>query len=619
MSDIDEVKARVNIADVIGKRVTLKKAGRSFKALCPFHSEKTPSFIVSPERQTFKCFGCGKGGSVIDFVMEYEHVDFVEALATLADLAGVKLERRPSDSPEAKLKQRLYEVNHLASEYYHYILTKHRLGEKARAYLKNRGVTDKSLKTFTLGYAPHSWDALLSFLQKKGYDESLLDQAGLVIRRQAFAPSGSAKLTVEVSGRGETGDRRQGYYDRFRGRVMFTLKDHRENVVGFSGRLLDPEAREVKYINSSETPVYSKSNVLYGLDVTKDAIQKVGEAVIVEGEFDVISSFQAGIANVVAIKGSALTDKHVRLLKRFTDRLVFALDSDIAGDSASRRGIELADAAGLDLRVVTLPQGKDPDEAVRTSPGLFKKAIKEAVPVYDYLISSALSRFDTATSYGKRKASDELLPVFTAMDNPVVQAHYVKKLAEALDVSEASVTDGMRKISAPGTGKSAQAEELKRTASRPEKLETYVLALLLQGKTAEYLEELHEYIEVSDFTKQAVRTILERLVKFLEKERVFLLKDFADSLSAELTPTLDEAYLWDLSDFVDDTEKYTREWTAALRELRRVILKSKIRGHTRAIQESARKGTDEGEKNITRLQKELKEFTIAVATLDKSS
>jgi DNA primase len=607
MSDIDEIKARINIADVIGKHVTLKKAGRNFKALCPFHSEKTPSFIVSPERQMFKCFGCGKGGSVIDFVMEYEHVDFVEALESLADMAGVKLERRPADSPEAKLKQKIYEANHLASEYYRFILTKHASGDRARRYLKKRGVTDKIIETFALGYAPHSWDNLHTYLRKKGYDEGLLEQAGLVIRRQ------------------ETGDRGQGFYDRFRGRIMFTLKDHRGNVVGFSGRLLDPDGKdlpagrqEAKYINTSETPVYIKSNVLYGLDITKEAIKKAEEAIIVEGEFDVISPFQEGVANVVAIKGSALTDGHVRLLKRFTDRLVFALDSDIAGDTASRRGIEIADAAGMDMRVVTLPEGKDPDDAVRANAGNFKKAVKEAVPVYDYFIASAKSRFDIATSYGKRKASDELLPVLAKIENPVVQAHYVKKLAEALDVSETSVTDGMRKATGVTSKRADTDEAPKKNLSRPEKLETYVLALILQGKTAEWLEELREHVAAGDFAQPAVRTIFSHLETFVRGKRVFLLKDFADSLPQELTPTLDDAYLWDMSELADDEETFVREWTVALKELRRAILKRKMREFNRQIGESARKAGNESERTIARLQKELKDCSLLLAGLDKS-
>lgn len=578
MTDIDEVKTRLNIVDVIGKRVSLKKAGRHFKALCPFHNERTPSFIVSPERQMWKCFGCGRGGSVIDFVMEYEHVDFVEALTTLAELAGVKLTRRAPEGPEAILKQKIYEVNHLASEYYHYLLTKHTVGEGARTYLKNRGISDKSIKTFHLGYSPNNWHALTEFLKKKGYDEGLMEKAGLVTRG----------------------------HDMFRGRIMFTLKDHRGNVVGFSGRLLDPDAKEAKYINTSETPVYTKGNVLYGLDVTRTEIAHQNEAILMEGEFDVISSFQEGVSNVVAIKGSALTEPHVNLLRRFTDRLVFALDSDIAGDAASRRGIEIADRAGLDIRVVTMPQGKDPDEAVRENLGLFKKAIKEAVPVYDYFLSSAIKRFDITTAYGKKKASEELLPILSKIENTIVQGHYIKKLATVFDVSPAIIEDGIKKAAKDKESsfvKQEQKGNLGLGQSRREKLELYVLALLLQGKTRELYEDMKEGVVEQDFSLQGARETVHRLGSYLPKHRIFLIGDFADTLPKELIPVLDSAFLWDISGFSDDSERFAKEWESALHALRREVIRANIA-----------ELTSRGEPS-----EELKTLTSKLRDLEKSS
>lgn len=585
MGDIDEVKTRTDIISIISARVTLKKAGRHWKALCPFHSEKTPSFIVSPERQSWKCFGCGKGGSVIDFVMESERVDFVEALETLAEKAGVKLERRLADTPESKLKEKILTANHLASEYYHYLLTKHAIGEKARVYLKTRGVTDKTMKTFSLGYSPNSWDGLLKYLKKKGYDENILTQAGLIVASN------------------------RGGYDRFRGRVMFTLKDHRGNVVGFSGRLLDPDAKEAKYINTSETLVYSKSNVLYGLDVTKAEIQKEDEAIVMEGEFDVISSFQAGVGNVVAIKGSALTEGHVNLLRRFADRLVLALDSDIAGDAAARRGIEIADRAGLDLRVATMSTGKDPDDAARENPGLFKKALKAAEPIYDYFIASAIARYDAKDSFGKRKISDELLPVITKIDNPIVQGHYVKKLAATLGVSEDAVGDGMRKFArTQSVGRKehsrGEKEESGKVRGREENLELYVLAILLQGKTVELFEELQETIAIADFTVSAIRQIFEHIGRYLKKNRIFLIKDFADQLPHELTSTLDEAFLWDIADLAGDGKRLSKEWTKALIAL----LRSNLKRRMGELSKEINKGND--------VSKELRELTQKLKTLD---
>ncbi len=604
MSDIDDVKARLNIVEIVSERVALKKAGHNFKALCPFHAEKTPSFIVSPDRQTFHCFGCGRGGSIFDFVMLFEHVDFPEALETLAARAGVKLERRPADSPQAKLKQELYEVNHLASEYYHYLLTTHAVGEKARLYLKGRGISDTSIKTFTLGYSPKDWDGLLKFLKKKGYDEELLETAGLVMRTMNRAPRA-----------------KNLFYDRFRGRVMFTLKDHRGNVVGFAGRVLDPSSlrslgqvrQEAKYINTSETPVYVKGNVLYGLDVTKDAIQKSGEAVVMEGEMDVISSFQAGIGNTVAIKGSALTEGHARLLRRFAERLTFALDVDPAGDAAARRGIEIAEAAGFDMRVVQLSAGKDPDEAAREGPGLLKKAIETAVPIYDYFITSATKRFDATTAFGKKKVSEELFPILSKIENPVVQGHYIRKLATSLAVSEDTVSDGVARVKvAPGV-KPAEVSFQMPAGSRQEKLEVYLLAFILQGKTREFFDEFLEEGGADLISQPAVRRTLEELQPFLLTNSTFFIKDFTGTVPKELLPTIDEAFLWDIAEFLSAEELMVRQWNTALVEFQRVAIKSKIRQETSKLQTA----DDENASEV--LQQTIRVLTEKLAKLEKTA
>ncbi len=592
MSDIDEIKSRLNIVDIIGERVTLKKAGRNLKGLCPFHNEKTPSFTVSPDRQTFHCFGCGKGGSVFDFVMLIEHVDFAEALETLADKAGVTLERRPADTPEAKIKQKILEANHLASEYYHYLLTQHAVGEHARAYLKHRGVTDKSMKTFSIGYSPNTWDSVGSFLRKKGYDDRLLETAGLVIRGT------------------------RGYYDRFRGRVMFALKDHRGNVVGFSGRVLDPEAKEAKYINTSETPVYVKGKMLYGLDVTKDSIQKNNEAIVMEGELDVISSFQEGISNVVAIKGSAVTEDHVRLLRRFAERLIFALDSDLAGDAAARRGIEIAEKSGFDMRVAAMPLGKDPDEAARENPLLLKKALKEAVPIYDYFLSSALKRNDPETAFGKRKISEEFMPTLLKIDNPIVQGHYIRKLSAALATSDETVREGMAKIRISGSLRGKEKENLTEAPrlTRVEKAELYVLALLLQGKTSELLPKFLAALPPSAFRSLAVKRIVEHLAQFGATHAMFASKDVAETLPSELVPVFDEAFMWDIALIIDDETRFDAEWHKAISEVRR----AQVRQH---MEEISKKLRDEqlSSSQHDALQSELKGLVDEFAALEKGA
>lgn len=592
MGDADEVKSRLNIIDVIGKHVVLKKAGRNFKGLCPFHNEKTPSFMVSPDRQVFHCFGCGKGGSVIDFVMEYEHMEFPEALEELAQQAGVTLTAHKSESPERKLKEQIYELNALASEFYQYILTKHALGEKALLYLKNRGITDKSIKTFSLGYSPNSWEALYQFLKKKKYDDMLIEQAGLGLR----------------------GNR--GLYDRFRGRVMFTLRDQRGNVVGFSGRVLDPTVKEAKYINTSETPVYSKSNVLYALDVTHEAITKMNEAVVMEGEIDVISSFQAGVSNVVAIKGSALTEGHVHLLRRYTERIIFSLDSDLAGDAAARRGIDIAEKAGFDMKVAVMPVGKDPDEAAREDPVAFKKALKKAVPIYDYFISSAAKRFDITSAFGKKKASDELLPILSRVENSIVQGHYVKKVAEVLDVSEETILEGMKRVRRPFGEEermSAVTDKESFAISGQERLELYCLGLLLQGDTKVLFPVFTGSVSIPSIKHMGVRRLLELLNSYMAAHEQFILADFTKELPKELLPVFDEAYLWDISGMVDRADVFQKEWVKTLKE----VQKGTIRRRMREITEQIRSTGDETQQDD--LQGQLAQLTADFTALEKSS
>jgi DNA primase len=620
MGDIDEVKSRIDIIDFIGSHVKLSKAGRNFKGLCPFHSEKSPSFMVSPDRQVFHCFGCGKGGSAIDFLMELEHLEFSEALIELAEKVGVTLEHKASTTESGKLKEQIYSVNHLASEYFQYVLLTHALGKNAREYLKNRGVTEKIIKTFGIGYSPNSWDGVLSFLRKKGYDEKLLETAGLVVKSD-----------------------RGGWYDRFRGRVMFTLKDHRGNVAGFSGRILnepdnkdDPPSSassrtsvgqaQPKYINTNETPVYNKSSILYALDITKDAISKAGEVVIMEGEFDVISSYQAGISNVVAIKGSALTEGHVHLLKRYTERVILCLDSDFAGDKASRRGIEIAEKAGLDIRVAQVVDGKDPDDVARSEPHFLKKAISDALPIYDYIMVSVLKRHDLSSAFGKKKASEEILPFFIRIENPIVLGHYIKKASELLGISESAISDGLRqmarKVMAPAGASKEQDMSQKQSRGRDEMVEIYVLALLFQGKTLELYEELSEILSPDDFTNPAAKRVLVSLNSYLEtqKNQPFFLKDFFETLPSELMPTVDEALLYDTSSFADNDELSAREWMKSLRQLRLLVLRRKIRYLNTTIQ----KRSHETEATVfdpstETLQEELNSAITLLSVLEKSA
>ncbi|OGM11297.1 DNA primase, partial [Candidatus Woesebacteria bacterium RBG_16_39_8b] len=317
MDQVDEVKQKNDIVQVVGSHVNLKKAGRNYKGLCPFHQEKTPSFMVSPELQIYKCFGCGESGDVIAFLQKLEHMDFYEALKFLADRVGIKLAPVSGKFGE---NERIYQISHSASNFYRYVLLSHSAGKKALAYLtRERGIRMDVVKKFNLGFSPDKPEVLANYLiKKKKFSAEELIKAGLVYRR---------------SGR---------LIDRFARRLVFPISDHRGNVVGFAGRVLPDDKTEMgKYINSPETPVYHKSRSLYGLNFSKSEIKSSGSAVVVEGELDFISTYRAGIKNVVAIKGTAFTLEQISLLSRFTSKLVLALDSDFAGSIAARRGITI--------------------------------------------------------------------------------------------------------------------------------------------------------------------------------------------------------------------------------------------------------------------------------------
>lgn len=588
MSDLDQIKSKIDIVSLISEYVPLKKTGTNFKGLCPFHSEKTPSFVVSSERQIWHCFGgCQDGGDIFKFIMRIENLDFPEALKMLAKKAGVTLTSKYS-SQTTDLKEKIYQVNSLAAEYYHYILTKHDLGQKARDYLTNRLITTNSLTVFSLGYAPSSWDSLSRFLLKKNYTYADLEIAGLVSR------SSSGK-----------------YFDRFRGRLMFPLKDHYGQILGFAGRLLDPDAKEAKYINTSETPVYIKGNLLYGLDVAKDAIKKTEQAVIVEGEIDMIQSFQSGVKQTVAIKGSALTEGQVNLLKRYTQNINLALDADFAGNEAVHRGIQTADAAGLDIRVVVFGDAKDPDELIKLDPDLWRKAVEKSIPFYDYVINSALSKYDSKTATGAKQIVAECSKFLAPIDNLVVRSHYLKKLASALNVDtdtlENQIDKEFRKLklSLPNSLVTPSATPAS-SLSRQETISRYLLSLLLQSKKPQnYVILFSERLGQTDFSSPALGQIFAQLCEFTKTVPQFSLNAFVDSLPSEYSPLIDELCLVDLPVNPEDDGLVLEEVTKLVWELRELSLRSKLKEITGEIKLASEEQSPELENKFQDLSLQL--------------
>jgi len=617
MDQIDLIRTKVDLVELISSYIPVKKAGRNFKALCPFHGEKTPSFVISPERQIWKCFGCNLGGDVFRFLMEYEKMSFAETLHFLADKTGVKLTGfKPSTAQQEK--ERLLAINHLASEFYHYVLLNHPAGKQGLAYLLNRGIGQSAIKTFKLGYAPNNWDTLLNYLtRKKGYKTQDLEKIGLVIHKSHY----SSRLRQGFGGQASISNHPSNYYDRFRGRIMFPLTDQRSNILGFSGRTirsdkdLSADRQEAKYINSPETILYHKSELFYGLHLIKEAIKKKDQAVIVEGEFDLISSYQAGIKNVVAIKGSALTEPQVNLIKRFCSTIILALDADAAGDAAVRRGIEIADNAGLNIRVSQPKYGKDPDECARHSPALWKESVNQAMPVFDFYLQSVVNRFDKDSVEGKKKISEEIIPLLAKITNEVIKAHYFKKLADMLKVEEEAIIKEMERLSrlhkiSFSTSNIIQPEQKIDKKTRRDLLEELLLSMLLQNDKE--ITNLINQINIEHFSNPAMKKIMSFLKEFLLKNN-FVINKFVAGLPEELVETVDRLYLQELRDILKDKNTFAREMKKAQQELEWFYLKDQLSHLAQKIREKERQNIKEGveplREEFNTLSKQLKELT----------
>jgi DNA primase len=449
---IEEIKARLDIAEVIGEYISLKPSGpERLKARCPFHSEKTPSFMVSRDRQIFHCFGCGEGGDVFTFVQKMEGLEFPEALRLLAQKANVEL---PSYDPKLSSERTaILEALDLATSYFHEFLLHAKAAEGARKYFQEkRGLTSATIEQFKIGYAPDAWDGLAQALRKRKVTDTHLVTSGLAIKRE----KGS------------------GLYDRFRNRLMFPIRDPHGATIGFGGRALDPN-EPAKYINTPQTLVYNKSTVLYGLDLAKSEIRKQKQVVVVEGYMDCVTSHQAGITNVVASSGTALTEGQVLLLKRYAPIASLAFDMDPAGETAAKRGIAVAWREGLDVKVVSLPYGKDPDECIRHNVQDWRDAIAQAQPILDFYFSRTLDTRDRSKVQDKKDAAKILLPIVAQVANPVEQTHYLQKLSQWLQVDEMI----LRKQLLPKSERAKLKELTPASVDRCELLSQQLLGLLV--------------------------------------------------------------------------------------------------------------------------------------------
>ena len=472
-SPIEEIKSRLSITEVLGDFIQLKKAGVNYKAACPFHSEKTPSFVVSPAKQVWHCFGCGLGGDIFEFIKQIENVEFSEALRILATRAGVELKKPTAEQIQvAEKKDVLYEINQQAANYFAKVLWESNAGKEALEYLRKRGLTDQTIKNWQLGFAPDDFHYVENFLAK-GFDKKDIETAGLIIKS----------------------DRDTGYLDRFHDRIMFPILNLHGQVVGFTGRLLHDKPSTGKYINSPETPVYNKGQVIYGLYQARNAIRKENRAILMEGNMDVITAHQAGSIQAVATSGTALSAEQLNILTRFTENLIFAFDSDTAGNTAARRALEMALGAGFNVKIINLAGAKDPDELIKRGITAWQKAVDSAGSFMDYFFDQAIKSGDPASVDSKRDITKELAPLIYRITDPITKAHYIRKLSGAINVAESAIWDIINRLSLPKPLKTALKAEKQK--NRIEMLEDRLLGLALVLKDNKIFEGLTE----ADFTK----------------------------------------------------------------------------------------------------------------------
>lgn len=480
MEPKDEVKGRLDIVDVIGESIPLKSAGSgNFKGICPFHGEKTPSFYVSREKDIWHCFGCDKGGDIFTFIMEFEGMSFPEALQYLGKKAGVEIpEFKPTSGADGK--EILLAMHGIASNFYETILHKQEAGKIAREYLETRGIPSELAKKFHLGYASENWSALVEFLEKHGYSKERIIDAGL----------GKEK---------RSGD---GLIDRFRGRLTIPLCDTMGNIIGFTGRILIPQENAPKYLNSPDTKIYHKSDVLFGLHLAKNAIRHQKSVIIVEGNLDVVASHKAGVENVVASSGTALTESQLRQLKKVTTRLIFSFDADAAGFEAAKRGIRLAQGMDFEIRVIQIPKedGKDPDDVVQKDPKRWFELSKNPIHVMDYYFARGLVQFDVTNVDGKRLFAHFLIEEIHRLKDGLDQEHWIQALSDVIHVEPEILR---RMISKPPTAVVFQQNSavsvpppIKNITTQSEQAVSFLFGLLFAGP--DYVDDIIKRLHDTD-------------------------------------------------------------------------------------------------------------------------
>ncbi len=604
-NEIEDIKARIDIVDLIREYLPLKAVGMNFQSNCPFHNEKTPSFVVSPDKQIWHCFGCNRGGDIFTFLMEKEGYSFPEALEFLANKAGVELRR--VDPAKRSRRSRLLEIMSFSARYFAHVLETE-TGKEAKEYLLRRGLSEETIKQWRLGYSPNSWDSLVNFLQqrpKQGKKFSLeeIKATGMII------PSSS---------------RPNSYYDRFRGRIMFPITDVNNNVLAFTARILEASEKEAKYINSPQTELYDKSKVLFALDFAKQAIRKQDYALIVEGQMDAIACHNHGIANVVATSGTALTSNQLQLLSRYSKNIVLAFDMDTAGQAAADRGIKEILSQGMNVKVVTLPDGKDPDDIIQTEPQLLEQAIADKEEMLEYYYNKISQGLDLTILSNKVKVKEAMFAMIVLLANKSEQGYWLRDLAEKLNFVETDIREDFIEFSqqskrsySPSTEPEADTKvKPVHILSREERLSDLALALLIKKPSLyNYAKDRFEY---ETLATEINLQFYQALVLYLSKQTQFDYNQFKESLGANelLTKKLAQlSLLGDKEYYNQADEELKSEFIKISLELKKYALKEKIKELEKELTSLEQAGSNEKDK-LNQVMQELKLATEALKKIN---
>lgn len=570
MDSISQIKSKLDIVDVVGSYITLKKSGRNYSANCPFHGEKTPSFMVSPELQIYKCFGCDANGDMFTFVQEIEGIDFVQALEQLAEKAGIELEKKDFD-PTSLKKKKIFEINQITTQFYQQLL-KHPSAKEALTYLKNkRKLKDSTLEEFKIGYAPNSYDILYKFFIKKGFSVQELLDAGVIVKRYDG----------------------NGYIDKFRNRIIFPLLDITGKTIGYTARVLDKS--EPKYLNSPETLIFHKHTYLYGLDKTKVNIKTEG-AVFVEGQMDLISAYQNGIRNVIATSGTSITPEQLQLIKRYSDDITFCLDSDNAGIKAAYRAIELAEKQNFNIKVIAIPTPyKDLDELLNAGGDLASETIKNAVNAYDFFIADKLKKYNKNEAYGKKQIIEELKPLLSKISNQILLESYLKDLEKELDIDIKTLEEIIKF--------NKNIEEVTKVKEKPidksikNDVETHFLAMLIKSEIDVIKAYLYNFDPV-EWSNPNIKDLLQVLSGFAQNESKFEITKYTNSLNEKQKEFIKNLYLQDIQFDIKELEE-------TINRIRKIGGKEKIKRLTEEIKLAEKQGD---QKRVEKILKDIEEI-----------